>query len=175
MVVPLHFSPVTCGPGALISLTAFLVVTQRRLTIEVSHQETLSLLKTLSVAGILGFPTNVNRCDSHVRIHPTPARTSISRPDGIYGRDRWRWGKGSRPQKNRILDFLTGLPGQRTRCCGATDLRNVPQARLPRPALRRGLRGWKHCDCGGAETEGGPDMSNNGSSRAYSTQPRCPA
>ncbi len=37
MVVPLHFSPVTCGPGALISLTAFLVVTQRRLTVEDSH------------------------------------------------------------------------------------------------------------------------------------------
>ncbi len=30
----------TCGPGTPISLTAFLVVTQRRLTIEVLHQET---------------------------------------------------------------------------------------------------------------------------------------
>ena len=40
-------------------------------------------------------------------------------------------------------DLSTGLRAQRKRCCGATGLRGVPRARPPRPADRRGLRGWK--------------------------------
>ena len=35
----------------------------------------LSLLKTLSAAEILGFPILVSRCELHVRVHRTAART----------------------------------------------------------------------------------------------------
>ncbi|MFB3145143.1 MAG: hypothetical protein ACE10F_11355, partial [Candidatus Methylomirabilales bacterium] len=55
------------------------------------------------------------------------------------------WELGARRPKPRsgAGDLSTGLPAQRKRCCGATGPRGVPQARPPRPADRRGLRGWK--------------------------------